>query len=107
VGGILANGGTGKLKTILIGFIVLIVSGCTLPMPLSYLNYGRLAYDTSQIVQDDATTTDVILSMTTGMDCKVLNVLGDKDICIRKVERDEYNHPYVDCNGDSVCLGLQ
>jgi len=76
-------------------------------MPLSYLNYGRLAYDTNQIVQDDTTTTDVVLSMTTGMDCKVLNVLEDKDICIRKVERDEYNHPYADCNGDSLCLGLQ
>ena len=79
------------------------VSGCGLPVPLSYLNYGRLAYDANQIVQDDATTTDVALSMTTGMDCKVLNVLGDKDICTREVTKDEHGHSDADHNGDSVC----
>jgi hypothetical protein len=107
VGKILANGRTRKLKTILIGFIVLIVSGCALPVPLSYLSYGRMAYDANQIIQGDATTTDVVLSLVTDMECKTMNLLGNKDICIRKVERDEYNHPYADCNGNSVCLGLQ
>jgi len=95
------------LKIALLWLIASFASGCTLPMPLSYLNYGRLAYDTNQIIQDDATTTDIVLSLVTDMECKTMNVLGDKDICIRKVERDEYNHPYADCNGDSVCLGLQ
>jgi hypothetical protein len=107
VGKILANGRTRKLKTILIGFIVLIVSGCALPVPLSYLNYGRMAYDTNQVIQDDATTTDVILSLAMGMECKTMNLLDNNDICTRKIERDEYNHSYADHNGDSVCLGLQ
>jgi len=91
------------LNAILVGLIVLMVSGCGLPVPLSYLNYGRLVYDANQIVQDDTTTTDVALSLTTGMDCKVLNVLGDEDICTRKVIEDEYSHLDADHNGDSVC----
>jgi hypothetical protein len=77
----LVDGGTGKLNAILVGLIVLMISGCALPVPLSYLNYGRLAYDANQIAQDDTTTADVALSLTTGMDCQILNILEDKDIC--------------------------
>ena len=80
----MVDGRTGKLNAVLVGLIVLVVSGCGLPVPLSYLNYGRLVYDTNQIVQDDTTTTDDALSMTTGMDCKVLNILEDKDVCIER-----------------------
>ena len=91
---------------LLVGLIGLIVSGCGLPAPLSWFNYGRTAYDASQIIKDDATTTDVALSLTTGMDCKVLNVLGDKGICTRKVTKDEHSHLDADHNGDSVCAGF-
>ena len=60
------------------------VSGCGLP--LSYLRYGFTAYDTHQIINDDPTITDVALSRATGMDCHVINALGDKEVCARRVE---------------------
>ena len=69
-----------ELKITLAGF-VLMVGGCGLPAPLSYLNYGWTAYDTHQIVNDDATITDAALSMTTGMDCQILNALDDRGVC--------------------------
>jgi FtsH-binding integral membrane protein len=72
------------LKIILIGLVVLMVSGCGLP--LSYLTYGWTAYDTHQIVHGDATTVDVALSMSTGMDCRVINALEDKEVCASKAE---------------------
>jgi len=110
VGPILADGGAGKLNAILVGLIVLIVlmiSGCALPVPLSYLNYGRLAYDANQIAQDDTTTADIALGLVTGMDCKVLNVLGDEDICTRKEAKNEQDHLDADNHCDSVCTGFQ
>jgi hypothetical protein len=103
----LVDGEAGKLNAILVGLIVLIVSGCALPVPLSYLSYGRMAYDANQIIQGDATTTDVALSLTTGMDCQILNVLEDKDICARKVEKNELSYHDADNHSDSLCLGLQ
>jgi hypothetical protein len=62
------------------------VSGCGLPVPLSYFNYGWTAYDTHQIIQDDTTITDVALSATTGMNCQISNALEDKEVCTRKAE---------------------
>jgi hypothetical protein len=85
VGQVLVDGGTGKLKALLVGLISLSVSACgLLPVPLSYFNYGRLAYDANQIVQDDTTTTDAAISMTTGMDCRIFNVLNSKKVCEQK-----------------------
>jgi hypothetical protein len=69
------------LKPALVGFIAFMVSGCGLPVPLSYLNYTRMTYDTNQIIQNDTTTMDVALSMTTGMDCKVFNALEERSVC--------------------------
>ena len=107
MGPALVDGGAGKLNVILVGLIVLIVSGCGLPVPLSYLNYGRLAYDANQIAQDDTTTADTALGLVTGMDCKVLNVLGDKDICARKVEKNELSCHDADNHSDSLCADFQ
>ena len=95
------------MNAILVGFIVLIVSGCALPVPLSYLNYGRLAYDANQIAQDDTTTADIALGLVTGMDCKVLNVLGDEDICTSEVIEDEHGHLDADNHSDSLCADFQ
>jgi len=89
VGKTLARNGAKKLKTILVGLIVLMFSGCGLPAPLSYLNYTRMTYDTNQIIQNDTTTMDAALSMTTGMDCKVINALEDRKVCASKVAKDE------------------
>jgi hypothetical protein len=75
----LDGGRARKLKIILAGLVVLMVSGCGLP--LSYLRYGFTAYDTHQIINDDATTVDAALSMTTGMDCQILNAFEDSGVC--------------------------
>jgi len=75
------------LKVLLVGLISLIVSGCGLPAPLSWLNYGRAAYDANQIIKDDATTADAALSMTTGMDCQLSNVLAGKEVCEEKEKK--------------------
>ena len=67
------------MKIILIGLVVLMVAGCGLP--LAYFRYGLTAYDTHQFINEDATTVDVALSMSTGMDCRVINALDDKEVC--------------------------
>jgi len=73
------------LKIILLGLSILLGSGCgLLPAPLSYVNYGWTAHDTYQGINDDPTITDAALSMTTGMDCQLVNVLGNKEICVHK-----------------------
>jgi hypothetical protein len=72
------------LKIILIGLVVLMVAGCGLP--LTYLRYGFTAYDTHQIINDDTTTVDVALSMTTGMDCQLINALEDREVCANRAE---------------------
>jgi FtsH-binding integral membrane protein len=81
MGQALACRGTRKLKIILAGLVVLMVSGCGLPMPLSYLSYGWTAYDTHQIIHGDETVTDAALSMATNMDCKILNAFEDGGAC--------------------------
>jgi len=72
------------LKIILIGLVALMVSGCGLP--LTYLRYGFTAYDTHQIINDDATTVDAALSMTMNMDCKVVRALDDREVCAKRAE---------------------
>jgi hypothetical protein len=72
------------LKIILIGLVALMVSGCGLP--LTYLRYGFTAYDTHQIINEDETITDVALSMTTGMDCQLINALDDREVCTNRAE---------------------
>ena len=74
------------MKIILTGLVALMVSGCGLPMPLSYFSYGWTAYDTHQIVHGDETATDTVLSKATGMDCRIINALEDREVCIRKVK---------------------
>ena len=87
MGQTLAGSGARKLKTALVGLAVLMFSGCGLPAPLSYLNYTRMTYDTNQIIQNDTTTMDAALSMTTGMDSKVINALEDRKVCASKIEK--------------------
>jgi len=89
------------LKIILAGLVILMVSGCGLP--LTYLRYGMTAYDTHQIINDDTTITDAALSMSTGMDCRVINALEDRKVCTNKVEKNEDNHSDAGCYGGSVC----
>ena len=96
------------MKAILVGLIVLSVSACgLLPVPLSYINYGWMAYDANQMLQDEATTTDKALSLVMDMDCKVLNVLDGDDICARKEAKNELGHLDAGNHSDSVCAVLQ
>jgi len=106
MGQILDGGGTRKLKVLLVGLISLIVSGCGLPVPLSWFNYGRTAYDANQIVKDDTTTADVALSMTTGMDCRISNVLDGKEVCEEK-KKNEHDYLDADHNSGSLCAAPQ
>ena len=65
--------------------VLLLISGCSfLPAPLAYLNYARTGFDVKQIITDEPTLTDTILSETTDMDCRIFNVLDGKDICVER-----------------------
>jgi len=72
------------VKIILTGLVALMVSGCGLP--LTYLRYGWTAFDAHQIINDDTTTADAALSVSTGMDCKIFNALEDREVCASKAE---------------------
>ena len=89
-----------------VALIALLVSGCSLPVPLSYMNYGRMAYDVNQIIQDNTTTADVVLSLAMDKECKAMNWLDNKNICIGRTKTDEYSHLYVNCNSGVICSGL-
>ena len=106
MGQILDGVGTRELKVLLVGLISLIVSGCGLPVPLSWFNYGRTAYDANQIAKDDTTTADVALSMTTGMDCRISNVLDGKEVCEEK-KKNEHDYLDADHNSGSLCAAPQ
>jgi hypothetical protein len=65
----------------LVSLSILFTYGCALPAPLSYLNYVRMTYDTNQIIKNDLTVMDVVLSKATDMNCQIFNVLDSKEIC--------------------------
>jgi len=72
-------------QVVLIVLVVLLVSSCSfLPAPLAYLNYARTGFDVKQIITDEPTLTDTVLSETTDMDCRIFNVLDGKDICVER-----------------------
>ena len=74
-------------QVVLVGLILLLISGCSfLPAPLAYLNYARTGFDIKQIITDEPTLTDTVLSETTDMDCRIFNVLGGKDICVERIQ---------------------
>ena len=67
--------------------LLFLTAGCAiLPVPVSYLNYLRMSYDATQMVQDEPTTGDHVLSLMTEMECQTMNLLKAKDICIEKGE---------------------
>ena len=72
-------------QMVLVVLVLLLISGCSfLPAPLAYLNYARTGFDLKQIITDKPTLTDTALSETTGMDCRIFNVLDGEDICIER-----------------------
>ena len=72
-------------QVVLIVLVVLLISSCSfLPAPLAYVNYARTGFDIKQIITDEPTLTDTVLSETTGMDCQIFNVLDGEDICVER-----------------------
>ena len=73
-------------QVVLVGLILLLISGCSfLPAPLAYLNYARTGFDVKQIITDEPTLTDTVLSATIDMDCRIFNVLDGEDICVERI----------------------
>jgi len=67
--------------------VLLLISGCAfLPAPLAYLNYARTGFDIKQIITDEPTLTDTVLSATIDMDCRIFNVLDGEDICVERIQ---------------------
>ena len=65
--------------------LTLAISGCAfLPAPLAYLNRAWTGYDVTQIVTDEPTLADKVLSEATDMDCKFSNALAGGDICTER-----------------------
>ena len=72
-------------QMVLVVLVLLLISSCSfLPAPLAYLNYARTGFDVKQIITDEPTLTDTVLSETTDMDCRIFNVLDGKDICVER-----------------------
>jgi len=72
-------------QVVLVVLVLLLVSSCSfLPAPLAYLNYARTGFDVKQIITDEPTLADTVLSETTDMDCRIFNVLDGKNICIER-----------------------
>ena len=64
--------------------LLFLTAGCA--APVSYMNYVRMSYDATQMVQEEPTTGDRMLSLMTAMECQAMNLLKAKDICIEKGE---------------------
>ena len=76
----------GKINCLLIS---LVLSGCTFPVYIETLNYTKTTYDTVSFLVDEPTTTDVVMSIATGMKCRVSNVIKGGDICVEKTTGEE------------------
>ena len=69
--------------------LTLAISGCAfLPAPLAYLNRAWTGYDVTQIVTDEPTLADKVLSEATDMDCKFFNALDGEDVCMERFDDD-------------------
>ena len=67
------------------------LSGCMLPAPLMYLNYLRMGVDTVNTLNDNKTSTDVIISGFTDKECKTSNIFQSKDYCNDQTTKDYFN----------------
>ena len=80
---ILRKGHRGEWRGILISpSILLFLTGCALPVPLSYIEYARTMYDATQIFQDQPTTVDSLISDALDMECRITNVLDEDELCL-------------------------
>jgi hypothetical protein len=76
------------IRNLLLVGLSLSISGCTfLPAPLSYINYARTGFDVKQIISDESTLTDKILSEAIDMECRLFNAIHGKDICRESLKK--------------------
>ena len=74
-------------NVVIVIVVSMFISGCAfLPAPLAYLNHIRTGYDVTQIVTDEPTLADKVLSEAIHMDCKLFNTLDGEDICKERLE---------------------
>ena len=55
--------------------------GCTLPPPLDVISLAKTTVDVILMIQDQPTTTDIVLSGITGKECRTTNVIRNKTVC--------------------------
>ena len=60
-----------------------LLCGCTFPPPLYVISLAKTTVDVILMIQDQPTTTDIVLSGITGKECRTTNVIRNKTVCKR------------------------
>jgi len=58
-----------------------------LPPPLDVISLAKTTVDVILMIQDQPTTTDIVLSEITGRECKTFNVIQNKTICAEEIKK--------------------
>ena len=71
--------------------ILFLLPGCSfipffssIPLPVIYVNNSKTAFDTVSMFRNSPTSNDIVLSSLTGKNCRMTNMIKDKNICIEK-----------------------
>lgn len=65
--------------------LLFLLAGCSsVPPYLIYASYGKIAFDAVSMINNAPSSNDILLSQLTGMNCRIINIFNDKDICIEK-----------------------
>ena len=71
--------------------ILFLLPGCSfipffsfIPLPVVYVNNSKTLFDTVSMFRNSPTSNDIVISKITGMNCRMTNMIKDKDICIEK-----------------------
>ena len=54
-----------------------------MPPPLDVISLAKTTVDVILMIQDQPTTTDIVLSGITGKECRTTNVIRNKTVCKR------------------------
>ena len=63
-----------------------LLCGCTLPPPLDVISIAKATIDLMLMAEDKPTTTDIMLSKVTGKECRTINIIKSKTMCIKDTE---------------------
>ena len=65
-----------------------------MPPPLDVISLAKTTVDVILMIQDQPTTTDIVLSGITGKECRTTNVIRNKTVCKRnKIARKSHRVP--------------